>query len=76
MLEITKPSARDDITLVTVSLNIPRYINVVISKKITVKCDSLHFKEDYFYVTGSWKLTLVRYQDDYRLKKERKDCGN
>jgi hypothetical protein len=73
MLEITKPSARDDITLVTVSLNIPRYINVVISKKITVKCDSLHFKEDYFYVTGSWKLTLVRYQDDYRLKKERKE---
>ena len=76
MLEITKPSARDDITLVTVSLNIPRYINVIISKKITVKCDSLHFKEDYFYLSGSWKLTLVRDRDDYRLKKERKDCGS
>jgi len=71
MLETTKSNVKKDDKNISVSLNIPRYIEVKENKNIVVKCDALHFKEDYFYVSGSWKLTLVKYKDDYRLKKEK-----
>ncbi len=73
ILDRTKNERIEKANTINVSLNIPRFFKLNNNKEMTVKCDSISFKEIFLYKKGSWKITLLKEKDTYKLMKEKNE---